>query len=104
MGIKVVHFDGDAGILSVDNTEYKITSGLDALILKKEPKNTQYSDIDLKVYKKLVTQTKVKSFPKVAGASKPQATWKWENILKTIVLPGESIPEGCEDIDDADSL
>ena len=42
-------------------TEYKITPGLEALIVLKHPQPTQFNSSDYKAYKSFVAQTKVKS-------------------------------------------
>ena len=42
MGSKVVRFDGNKNILTVDDTEYKITSGLLVLITNKHPRPEQW--------------------------------------------------------------
>ena len=59
---KVARLDVNRENLIVDDTEYKITPGLDALIMLKHPR-PEWKPNDYKVYKLLVAQTKVKSFP-----------------------------------------
>ena len=55
---KVVLADGKT--LKVDDKEYKFTPGL---ITPKHPRRGQWNYNDYQVYKSLVVQTKVKSFP-----------------------------------------
>ena len=100
MGNKVVHFGASAKTLLVD--EYKLTSGLLMLITNKHPRPDQWKTNDYKVYKSLVAQTKIKSFPNWAGTARPHATWKWKHMIRKMVIPGEGIPEGeqSEDTDD----
>ena len=43
MGNKVVQFDGNGKTLIVDDTVYKITPGLKALIMLKHPRPTQFN-------------------------------------------------------------
>ena len=57
MGIKAVQLEGNT--LIVDDTEYKLTPGLHALITLKQPQSTQWNSNDYLAYKKLVAQTKV---------------------------------------------
>ena len=51
-----------------------------------------------------MTQSKVKSFPNTTAGDRPHATWKWKQLLKKMVIPGERIAEEAEDTDDADSM
>ena len=75
------------------------------LITKKHPQAAQWNSNDYLVYKSLVAQTKVKSFPNRTGASRPHATWKWMHMLRKMVIPEERIAEGeSEDIDNTDSV
>ena len=106
MGNKVVQFDGNKKTLTVDDTGYKLSPGLEALIMLKDPRPTQYNSNDYKAYKSVVAQTKVKSFPNMAGTARPHATWKWKHIFRKMVIPGERIAEGgeSEDTDDTDSV
>ena len=106
MGSKVVQFDGNKKTLTVDYTEYKLTPGLEALIMLKHPRPTQFNSNDYKAYKSLVAQTKVKPFPKIAGTARPHATWKWKHMFRKMVILGERIAEEgeSEDTDDADSV
>ena len=53
----------DIKILTVDDTLYKLTSGLLELITNKHPRPDQYYNNDKEVYRSLVAQTRVKSFP-----------------------------------------
>ena len=105
MGNKVTHVNGR--ILSVDDTEYKLTPGLFAVIAEKHPRPTQYNSNDYKAYKSLVAQTKIKSFPNMAGTARPHATWKWKHGFRKMVIAGERIVEEegeSEDTDDTDSV
>ena len=73
------------------------------LITKKHPRAGQWKTNDYQVYKSLVAQTKVKSFPNRTGAGR--AAWKWKHMLKKIVIPGDRIAEEeSEDTDDTDSV
>ena len=92
--------------MAVDDTEYKLTPGMEALIMLKHPRPTQFSINDYKAYKSLVAQTKVKSFPNITGTARPHATWKWKHMFRKMVIPGErKAEEGeSEDTDDADSV
>ena len=67
--------------------------------------NYQWKPNDYQVYKSLVAQTKVKSFPNRAGIARLHATWKWKNMLDKMVIPGKRIAEvESENTDDADSV
>ena len=58
---------------------------------------------DYQVYKSLVVQTRVRSFPNRTDGARPHATWKWEYMLMKMCTPGERIAEeeeGSEDTDD----
>ena len=59
MGSKAVQLNGKT--LIVDDTEYKLTTGLRALIALKYPRTSQWNSNDYRAYKSLVAQTKVKS-------------------------------------------
>ena len=72
MGSKLVKTSEDKMTLKVDDTEYKLTSGLSALINQKIPRPMQYTANDYQEYVSLVKQTKVK----VEGGVKPYETWK----------------------------
>ena len=84
----------------------KLTPRLKALIMLKHPRPLQFNSNDYQVYKSLVTQTKVNSFPNRAGTARQHATWKWKHMLKKMVISGERIAEEgeSEDTDDADSV
>ena len=103
MGSKVVRLDGNKKILTVDDTEYKLTSGLLELITNKHPRHDQWKPNDYQVYKSRAVQTNVRSFPNRTDGARPHATWKWKYVLKKM---GEMIAaeeEGSEDIDDTDT-
>ena len=105
MGNKVVRLGANGKALLVDNTEYKLTPGLFVLITNKHPRAGQWKTNDYKVYKLLVAQTKVKSFPNRAGTARPHATWKLKHMCKKMVIPGGRIAEEeSEDTDDIDSV
>ena len=53
IGNKVVQFDGNKKTVTVDDTEYKLSPGLEALIMLKPPRPTQYNNNDYKAYKSL---------------------------------------------------
>ena len=105
MGSKVLRFDGNKMILTVDDTMYKLTPGLVELISSKHPRPDQWKPNDYQVYKSRVAQTKVKSFPNRAGGARLLATWKWKYLLKKMVIPGEWIveEEGSVDTGDTDT-
>ena len=105
MGNKLVQIDGNKKTLTVDDTEYKFISCLEALLMLKHPRPTQFNSNDYKAYKSLVAQTEVKSFPNRAGTARPHATWKWKHMFRKMVIPGKRIAEGeSEDTGDADSV
>ena len=102
---KVVRLDANGKTSSVDDTGYKLTPGLFMLITKKHPRAGQWNSNDYQVYKSLVAQTKVKSFPNRTGGSRPDATRKGKHMLKKMVIPGEWIAEEeSEDTHDTDSV
>ena len=89
----------------VDDTQYKLTPRLLVLITNIHPRDGQWKANDYQVYKSLVAQTKVKSFPSSAGTARPHATWKWKHMIRKMVIPGERIAEAeSEDTDDTDSV
>ena len=94
MGNKVVW--GDGKTLEVDDKEYKLTPGLVALITLKHPRPNQWNDYQ--VYKELVTQTKVKSFPNRTGNARPHVPCQWKHMLKKMVIPGDRIVEDTASI------
>ena len=103
MGFSVL--DANGKTLSVDDTGHKLTPGLFVLITKKHPWAGQWNYNNYQVYKSLVAQTMVKSFPNRTGASRPHAAWKWKHMLKEIVIARERIAEvESEDTDDTDSV
>ena len=105
MGSKAVRLGVNGKTLTLDDTEYKITPGLQALIALKHPRPSQWHSNDNKSYKSLVAQTKVRSQSNRTDTARPHATWKWKQMLKTMVMPGESIAEEeSEDTDDTDSV
>ena len=89
MGNKAVRLDVNKKILTVVVIEYKLTSGLLELITKKHPRLGQYNHNDYQVYRSLVAQTMVKSFPNRTDGARPHATWKWKYMLKKMVIPAE---------------
>ena len=110
MGIKAVQPNGNTFI--VDDTDYKFTPGLRALITLKQPQSTQWNSNVYREYNKLVAQTKVRSFATKTGNTRPHATWKWKQLSKKMVILVERIPEegeeeeeeeGSGDTDDADT-
>ena len=93
--------------LTVGEREYDLTPGLRAFITKKHPQVSQWSSRDYRTYKSLAAQNKVKSHPNPRGSTRPRATWKYKHILKSMTVPGESIPEeesGDTDGTDTDSM
>ena len=80
MGDKVIELSGNDII--VGDVTYTGTLGLWALILLKKP--TDYSEEDLKDYKKLVRQTNVEENPQNVNKSNGhlKRLWKWTNVFK----------------------
>ena len=105
MGNKVVQINGNKRALTVDDTEYNLTPGLEMLIVQKHPRAIQYNN-DYRTYKNLVVQTKVKSFPNPVGAGRPHSTWKYKHMLRKMIVSGERIvdEEESEDTDHADTV
>ena len=92
MGNKAVRFGGKTLIV-------------DELIINKHPRPNQWKPNDYQVYKSLVAQTKVKSFPNRTDGARLHTTWKWKYMLKKMAIPGERIAkEESEDTDDTDSV
>ena len=88
MGDKVIELSGNDII--VGDVTYTGTLGLWALILLKKP--TDYSEEDLKDYKKLVRQTNVMTNPQNQKASsRPKLTYKWQHIFKEMEKVGHGI-------------
>ena len=76
MGSKVVRFDVNRKVITVDDREYKLTPGILVLITQTHPRAVQWNSKDYKAYKSLVAQTKVKSFQnRITGAARPHASW-----------------------------
>ena len=71
MGSKVVQLDGNKKILTVDDTEYKLTSGLQVLITNKHPQPDQWKPNDYQVYKLLVAQSRVRAFLNRTDGARP---------------------------------
>ena len=93
MGNKVVRLDVNEKTLTVGDTYYTLTPDLLVLITQKYPRPIQYNSSAYIVYKSLVAQSKVKSFPNRTDAARPHATWKWKHMLKKMTIPGEGITE-----------
>ena len=89
MGNKVVLLGANGKALIGDDTEHKLTPGLFVVITNKHPRAGQWKTNDYKVYKSLVAQTMVKSFPNRAVTARPQATWKWKHMLKKMLYLGK---------------
>ena len=81
-GNKIDYEAWETKTLTVDDTEYKFIPGLEALTMLKHSQPTQYGSNDYNAYKSLVAQTKVNSFPNMAGTARPYATWKWKHMLR----------------------
>ena len=76
MGNKAVRLDTKGNILTVDDTVYKLTSGLLDLITNKHPRLGLYNSNDKGVYRSLVAQTRVRSYPnKTVGGSSCSRKW-----------------------------
>ena len=104
MGNKVVQIDENEKTLTVDGTVYDFTPSLQALIMLKHPRTTQWNSHDYQAYKSLCKQTRVRLFPNSAGAARPHATCKYKHMLRKMVVPGEKIvEEESEDIEDTDT-
>ena len=99
---KAVRLDTKGKILTVDDTVFNLTPGLLELITNKHSRPDLYNNNDKGVYRSLVAQTRVRSFPNMTFGARPHATWKWKQLLKKMVIPGEMIEESG-DTDDADS-
>ena len=63
MGNKIVQVDENKKTLSVDGTEYDLTPGLQAFIMQKHLRISQWPSSDHRAYKSLSAQTKVRSRP-----------------------------------------
>ena len=99
MGNKAVRLHLKRKILTVDDTEYKLTPGLLELITNTLPRPEQYNSNDREVYKSLVAQIRVRSFPNRTDGARPHARWKWKYILGKMVILGERIAEEGESED-----
>ena len=99
MGSEIIGVNENA--LTVGDTEYDLTHGLWAFIMQKHYQVSQWPSRDYRA------QTKVKSRPNIRGSTLPRATWKYKHMLKSMTVPGESIPEeesGDTDGTDTDSM
>ena len=72
------------------------------MIINKHPRPDQYNSSDKGVYRSLVAQTRVKSFPNRTDGARPHAAWKWKYMLKKMVIPGERITEEEEESEETD--
>ena len=96
MGNRVVQISDDKSPLLVP--------GLIEMIVKKNPQADKWNSSDLRIYKELVMQTKVKSFPNREATVRPHARWKWK-MLRKMTAPGNSIEEEESEVaDDTDSV
>ena len=96
MGNRVVQISDDKSPLLVP--------GLIEMIVKKHPQADKWNSSDLRIYKELVMQTKVKSFPNREATVRPHARWKWK-MLRKMTAPGNSIEEEESEVaDDTDSV
>ena len=104
-GNKIVEINENEKTLTVDDTVYDLTSGLWAFIVQKHPQVSQWPSHDYQAYKSLCQQTKIRSHPNPDGATRPHATWKYEHMLRKMVVPGEKIveEEESEDSEDTDT-
>ena len=103
MGNKAIRLGANGETLLVDDTQYKLTSGLFVLITNKHPRAGQWKTNDNQVFKSLVAQTKVKSFPNRVGTTRPHATWKWKHMIMKMAIPGIRIEEEEESEDTEDA-
>ena len=69
------------------------------------PRAGQWKTNNYQVYKSLVAQTEVKSFPNRAGTARSHAMWKWKHMIRKMAIPRERIAEEeeSEETDDTDS-
>ena len=87
--------------LKVDDKEYELTPGL---ILYKKPRPQHYTSDDYPVYKAIVAQTRVRTYPnKRTGSARPHSTWKWKHMLSGMVMPGDMIEEDEESTEGTNS-
>ena len=104
MGNKVVQMDENKTTLTVDDTVYDFTPGLQAFIMQKHPRISQWPSSDYQAYKSLCKQTRVRLFPNSAGAARPHATGECKHALRKMIVPGENIVEKeSEESEDTDS-
>ena len=103
IGNKTIRLNIKEKILTADDTVYKLTPGLLELIINKYPRLGHYNSNAEGVYRSLVAQTSVKSFPNRTVGDRPHATWKWRQLLKKMVIPGEMRGEESGDTDGAES-
>ena len=88
MGEKEIEVDGNSNI-TVDNTTYRGTPGLWALIMLVSPKTTSYTEQDLEVYRELALQTDVMDHPQnIQKGGRPNTTTK-AKMLKSFLEEGE---------------
>ena len=81
----IVHIEGNT--LKVDDKEYELTPGLRMLILYKKPRHQHSTSNDYSVYKAIVAQTRVRSYPnRRTGSARPRSTWKWKHICSVVWL------------------
>ena len=74
------------------------------LILYKKPRHQHYTDDDYSVYNAIVVQTRVRAYPnKRPGSARPRSTWKWKHMLRGMAIPGDSVEEEEEDVEDVSS-
>ena len=100
MGDREVVIDKDSNI-HVDTEVYKGTPGLWKLIMLPIPKSKDYTTDDLSRYKDLVKQTGVMFHPRnITNRSRPNTTFKWENILSKFQQSSTPPPLSSSDDDD----
>ena len=80
--------------MKLDDKEYELTPGLRMLILYKKLRPQHYTSDDYSVYKAIVTQTRVRAYPKkLVGSARPRSTWKWKHMLMGMAIPVDSVEE-----------
>lgn len=90
MGTKTVIVDDRSNII-VDNLEYPGTSGLWALVMLNDPPANSYTPNDLRMYRDLVYQTSIMSYPhNVVPGSRYKQTKKWTHVFPLLETVDDS--------------
>ena len=81
-----------------DDKEYELTYGLRMLILYKKQRPQHYTSDDYSVYKAIVAQSRVRTYPnKRTGSARPRSIRKWKHMFSGMVIPGDMVEEEEED-------